>query len=207
MFLFFASVSLAQNLANDNDKVVYSMGVTLADDLKKAGMENFDRKLLMQAIEDYMMGKSAMDATAAKSILTKFKSDMAAKAGTDFLAANAKKPGVISLPNGIQYEILASGPAGGPKPLLTDKVKTHYHGTLIDGKVFDSSVQRGEPISFPLNGVIRGWQEALQLMSVGDKWRIYLPYNMAYGERGAGGSIPPYSALIFEVELLGINEQ
>ncbi len=205
-FLFFASVALAQNMMDDNSKMVYAMGVTVADDLKKSGMEKFDRNLLIKAIDEYMAGNSTMDITAAKGIINKFKADMMAKAGTDFLAANAKKPGVISLPNGIQYEVLASGPAGGPKPKLTDKVKTHYHGTLIDGKVFDSSVQRGEPISFGLGQVIKGWQEALQLMSVGDKWRIYLPYNMAYGERGAGGSIPPYAALIFEVELLGINE-
>lgn len=205
-FLFFASMALAQNMTDDKSNMVYAMGVTVADDMKKAGLEKFDKNLLIKAIDEYMAGKSTMDLNAARGIINKFKTDMMIKAGADFLAANAKKPGVISLPNGIQYEVLASGPAGGPKPKLTDKVKTHYHGTLIDGKVFDSSVQRGEPISFGLGQVIKGWQESLQLMSVGDKWRIYLPYNLAYGERGAGGSIPPYATLIFEVELLGINE-
>jgi len=205
-FLFFASMALAQNMTDDKSNMVYAMGVTVADDMKKAGLEKFDKNLLIKAIDEYMAGKSTMDLNAARGIINKFKTDMMIKTGADFLAANAKKPGVISLPNGIQYEVLASGPAGGPKPKLTDKVKTHYHGTLIDGKVFDSSVQRGEPISFGLGQVIKGWQESLQLMSVGDKWRIYLPYNLAYGERGAGGSIPPYATLIFEVELLGINE-
>ena len=93
----------------------------------------------------------------------------------------------------------------GPIPKATDKVKTHYHGTLLDGKVFDSSVQRGQPIDFPVNGVIQGWQEALQLMPVGSKWKLFVPYNLAYGERGAGGSIGPYETLIFEVELIAIN--
>ncbi len=113
-FLFFASVALAQNMMDDNSKMVYAMGVTVADDLKKSGMEKFDRNLLIKAIDEYMAGNNTMDITAAKSIINKFKADMMAKAGTDFLAANAKKPGVISLPNGIQYEVLASGPAGGP---------------------------------------------------------------------------------------------
>lgn len=131
--------------------------------------KNYDKTLLIKAIDDYMAGKSAMDVTAAKKMMMKFRTDMSIKVGADFLVANSKKPGVISLPNGIQYEVLASGPAGGPKPKLTDKVKTHYHGTSIYGKVFDSSVQRGEPISFGLGQVIRGWQESLQLMSVGDK--------------------------------------
>lgn len=206
VFLFAASIALAQNMTEDKNKMIYAMGVTLADDLKKSGIENYDKALLIQAIDEYMAGKSSMDLNTARSIINKFRADMAMKAGVEFLAENAKKPGVISLPNGIQYEVLVSGPANGPKPTLSDKVKTHYHGTLIDGKVFDSSVQRGEPISFGLGQVIRGWQEALQLMTIGDKWRIFLPYNMAYGERGAGGSIPPYAALIFEVELLGINE-
>jgi FKBP-type peptidyl-prolyl cis-trans isomerase FklB len=205
-FLFYASMALAQDLTDEKSKVTYALGITLGEDLKSAGFQNYDKALLIKAIDDHLAGKGSMDAAAAKSIMTKFKTDMNIKVGADFLAANSKKPGVISLPNGIQYEVLASGPAGGPKPKLTDKVKTHYHGTLIDGKVFDSSVQRGEPISFGLGQVIKGWQESLQLMSVGDKWRIFLPYNMAYGERGAGASIPPYATLIFEVELLGINE-
>jgi len=130
---------------------------------------------------------------------------MKAKEGRDFLAANAKKPGVVTTASGLQYEVMVQG-AGGAKPKATDKVKTHYHGTLTNGTIFDSSVQRGEPISFGLNQVIKGWTEGLQLMSVGDKYRFFIPFELAYGERGAGGVIPPYATLIFEVELLGINE-
>lgn len=114
------------------------------------------------------------------------------------------REGVISLPSGLQYEVITMG--DGKKPSATSKVRTHYHGTLINGDVFDSSVDRGEPISFPVNGVIKGWQEALQLMPIGSKWRLFIPYFLAYGERGAGADIKPYSALIFEVELLGIEE-
>eukprot|EP00095_Tigriopus_kingsejongensis_P000106 maker-scaffold2108_size20737-snap-gene-0.0 protein:Tk00106 transcript:maker-scaffold2108_size20737-snap-gene-0.0-mRNA-1 annotation:"peptidylprolyl isomerase" len=116
---------------------------------------------------------------------------------------NAKKEGVVTLPSGLQYEIMTEG--SGEKPAATDTVKTHYHGTLIDGTVFDSSVQRGEPISFPLNGVISGWTEGLQLMPVGSKWRLFVPSNLAYGERGQG-AIQPHSTLVFEVELLGIEK-
>lgn len=122
--------------------------------------------------------------------------------GLQFLAENAKKDGVVVLESGLQYEILIEG--NGPKPSATDTVTCHYHGTLIDGRVFDSSVQRGAPASFPLNRVISGWTEALQLMGVGSKWRLYLPPHLAYGDRQAGALIQPNSSLIFEVELLGI---
>lgn len=122
--------------------------------------------------------------------------------GETFLAANAKKPGITVTASGLQYEIITQG--AGSIPTKTSRVKTHYHGTLIDGTVFDSSVTRGQPIDFPVNGVIAGWTEALQLMPVGSKWRLYIPHNLAYGERGAGASIAPYSALIFDVELIDI---
>lgn len=204
--LFFGSIALAQTMTNNDEQVMYSLGVVLADDIKKSGLEKADKAIIVKAIDEYLSGTNSVDLNTARNIVNKKKSDLAAKAGQDFLAANAKKAGVTSTASGLQYEVINAAPAGGKKPLITDKVKTHYHGTLIDGKVFDSSVQRGEPISFPVNGVIKGWQEVLQLMSVGDKWRVFIPYNLAYGERGAGGSIPPYSALIFEVELLGINE-
>lgn len=125
-----------------------------------------------------------------------------AAAGEAFLAENAKKPGVTVTASGLQYEVITQG--SGAIPSKTSKVKTHYHGTLIDGTVFDSSVNRGQPIDFPVNGVIAGWTEALQLMPVGSKYRLYIPHNLAYGERGAGASIKPYSALIFDVELLDI---
>ncbi|KXK41853.1 MAG: Peptidylprolyl isomerase [Bacteroidetes bacterium OLB11] len=124
------------------------------------------------------------------------------EAGLSFLEENKKKEGVVSLPSGLQYEVLQEG--DGAKPKETDTVTCHYHGMLIDGKVFDSSVQRGIPASFPLNRVISGWTEALQLMNVGSKWRLYLPPHLAYGEQQAGPMIGPNSTLIFEVELLGI---
>jgi FKBP-type peptidyl-prolyl cis-trans isomerase FklB len=124
--------------------------------------------------------------------------------GEAFLAENAKRAEVTVTASGLQYEILSSGDASGTKPAVNSKVKTHYHGTLINGEVFDSSVQRGQPIEFAVNGVIAGWTEALQLMVPGDKWKLYIPHNLAYGAQGAGGAIGPYQALIFEVELLDI---
>ncbi len=130
------------------------------------------------------------------------KAELAAAAGEAFLAENAKKAGIVVTESGLQYEVLTAG--SGAKPSRADKVRTHYHGTLIDGTVFDSSYHRGQPAEFPVSGVIAGWTEALQLMPVGAKYRLYIPHNLAYGERGAGGAIKPYSALIFDVELLDI---
>lgn len=130
------------------------------------------------------------------------KAQVAAAAGEAFLAENAKKAGIVVTESGLQYEVLTAG--SGAKPSRSDKVRTHYHGTLIDGTVFDSSYNRGQPAEFPVSGVIAGWTEALQLMPVGAKYRLYIPHNLAYGERGAGGAIKPYSALIFDVELLDI---
>ena len=124
------------------------------------------------------------------------------EAGEKFLAENAKKEGVVTLPSGLQYEVIAEG--NGNRPSATDRVKCHYEGTLIDGTVFDSSIKRGEPAVFGVNQVIKGWVEALQLMKEGAKWRLYIPYDMAYGENGAGELIPPYSALIFDVELISV---
>ena len=133
--------------------------------------------------------------------------NMSAKAkeeGEKFLAENAKREGVKTTASGLQYEVLEA--TIGQKPKATDTVRVHYEGTLIDGTVFDSSYKRGESIAFPLNGVIKGWTEGLQLMSVGSKYKFFIPYQLAYGERGAGASIPPYAALIFTVELLGIEK-
>ena len=125
------------------------------------------------------------------------------KEGQDFLATNKQKEGVVELPSGLQYEILKEG--DGPKPKETDKVLCHYHGTLINGTNFDSSVQRGQPIAFPLNQVIKGWTEGVQLMGVGSKWRFFIPPHLGYGDRQVGPTIGPNSTLIFDVELLGIN--
>jgi len=125
------------------------------------------------------------------------------KAGQEFLATNKQKPGVTTLPSGLQYEVITEGT--GIKPLARNNVTCHYHGTLIDGTVFDSSVKRGQPATFPLNRVISGWTEGLQLMGVGSKWRFFIPPNLAYGERQTGSDIGPNSTLIFEVELLGVS--
>ncbi len=125
------------------------------------------------------------------------------KAGQDFLEANRQKKGITALPSGLQYEVITEGT--GIKPLVSNKVTCHYHGTLIDGTVFDSSVKRGQPATFPLNMVIKGWTEGLQLMTVGSKWRFFIPPHLAYGERQTGAHIGPNSTLIFEVELLGVN--
>ena len=130
-------------------------------------------------------------------------STKAKEEGEKFLAENAKREGVKTTASGLQYEVLEA--TLGQKPKATDSVRVHYEGTLIDGTVFDSSYKRGESIAFPLNGVIKGWTEGLQLMSVGSKYKFFIPYQLAYGERGAGASIPPYAALIFTVELLGIE--
>lgn len=138
--------------------------------------------------------------------LSQLKSEKAAQnltAGQQFLEGNRKKEGVVELPSGLQYEIIKEG--SGERPTATSKVTCHYHGTLIDGTVFDSSVKRGQPATFPLNMVISGWTEALQLMPVGSKWRLYLPPQLAYGDRQTGAHIGPNSTLIFEVELLGIS--
>jgi len=125
------------------------------------------------------------------------------KAGMDFLEANKQKPGVVSLPSGLQYEVITEGE--GIKPLATQNVTCHYHGTLIDGTVFDSSVKRGQPATFPLNAVIKGWTEGLQLMNTGSKWRFFIPPQLAYGDRQVSAAIGPNSTLIFEVELLGVS--
>jgi FKBP-type peptidyl-prolyl cis-trans isomerase FklB len=125
------------------------------------------------------------------------------KAGQDFLEANKTKPGIVALPSGLQYEVMTEG--SGEKPLASNKVTCHYHGTLIDGTVFDSSVQRGQPATFPLNAVIKGWTEGLQLMPTGSKWRFFIPPHLGYGDRQVGGQIGPNSTLVFEVELLGIS--
>lgn len=204
-FLYFSSISLAQKLKTKIDSISYAAGLSAAEDLKSREANDINAKIFSQAFIAGMKNeKTQMDKQKAALIFSNYLTDLRVKPGVNFLEANAKKPGVISLPSGLQYEIVTKGP-DGPKPLATDKVKTHYHGMLINGEVFDSSVERGEPISFPLNQVIPGWTEGVQLMSVGDKFKFFIPYQLAYGERGAGNVIPPYSALIFEVELLGIN--
>ncbi len=161
----------------------------------KAAMKNEATLLNTTDCEQYVQSG------ASKQQMKQYESNKIA--GEEFLANNKKKEGVISLDNGLQYEVLKQG--DGAKPKATDEVIVHYHGTLTDGTIFDSSVDRGETISFPLNRVIKGWTEILQLMPIGSKWRVYIPYQMAYGDRPAGPHIKPYSALIFEIELFGIK--
>lgn len=196
---------------NLQDSLSYAYGITTATSIKNQGLDKPNYDLFMKAMKDVYNQSSQLSNEQAQAFLKEVNSKKAAsegeanrKAGEAFLAANKSKPGVITLPSGLQYKILTKG-KGTQKPTLTDKVKTHYHGTLIDGTVFDSSVDRGQPISFPVNGVIRGWVEILQLMVPGDKFEIYVPYDLAYNAR-ATGKIKAYSALIFTVELIDIEK-
>jgi FKBP-type peptidyl-prolyl cis-trans isomerase FklB len=189
----------------------YSLGMSMATQLMQTGLENLDVEAFVKAFTEIMKNEepSMSLEEASKHIQAYFNAkqnemlEMNKKEGERFLSENKEKENVVSLPSGLQYEILTVG--DGPVPTATDTVKCHYHGTLIDGTVFDSSVQRGQPATFGVTQVIKGWVEALQLMPVGSKWRLFVPSNMAYGEQGAGNDIQPNSALIFEVELLGIE--
>lgn len=193
------------------DSVSYGIGATIGRNLKKDGLDSIDVELLSQGIKEVFEGKDlAFTPEAAQTIIQAYvqgiqskKGEVSVAAGKEFLVENSKKEGVITLPSGLQYTVIKAGT--GPKPGPEDKVTTHYHGTLVDGKVFDSSVDRGQPVSFAVNGVIPGWTEALQLMSVGSKWKLFVPSNLAYGERGAGGDIGPNETLIFDVELISID--
>jgi FKBP-type peptidyl-prolyl cis-trans isomerase FklB len=184
----------------------YGVGRQMGDQLAANAFDGVDPEAVAQGVIDALTGKPSQierkDIEDAFRAMTARMEEKQSKAGDQFLAGNAKKDGIAVTASGLQYEIITAGT--GAKPTASSQVKTHYHGTLIDGTVFDSSVQRGQPIDFPVNGVIAGWTEALQLMPVGSKWRLFIPHNLAYGARGAGDSIPPYSALIFEVELLDI---
>lgn len=194
------------------ERVSYALGVNIAANIKKQGFDSLDSRALAQAFKDYLNAQPLLISEGASEQviqeyfqgLQKAKAEKNKLAGEAFLAENKKKPGVITLPSGLQYQVITEGT--GPIPKDTNTVTTHYHGTLIDGTVFDSSVQRGQPASFPVNGVIQGWVEALQLMKVGSKWKLFVPSNLAYGERGAGGAIGPDAALIFEVELISIDK-
>jgi len=205
-------------LASKNDSVSYALGVLIGESNKQQmkdapGVDQLNKEILIAAFQKAFLGDSVqIKAEAANATvqaffaeISKVEADKNIKAGEDFLAANASKAGVVTLPSGLQYEIITAGT--GVKPKAEDQVKCHYHGTTIDGKVFDSSVDRGEPAVFPVNRVIPGWTEALQLMPIGSKWKLYIPSALAYGERGAGQDIKPNSALIFEVELLEIVKQ
>ena len=212
LFMFFSSLVIAQDLTNKLDSVSYSLGLMLGNNIKKDGIEEVNQEIVAKAIEDVMQddGDYKINRQAAKiyytnymTALKKEKTKAARADGEAYLLKNATKKGVITTASGLQYEVMKKG--DGPMPTAKDKVEVHYHGTLIDGKVFDSSVDRGKTISFPVMGVIKWWQEALQLMHVGEKLKLTIPQSLAYGKRGAGANIPPYSTLVFEVELFGIQ--
>lgn len=199
-------------LKTELDSVSYGLGVSIAQNLKNQGIDELDATALAKGVEDALAGndlklKEEQIGELLNAYMKK-KSEEKSKAqiekGKKFLEENGKRPEVVTLPSGLQYEIIKEGT--GEKPTINDKVTTHYTGKLIDGTVFDSSVERGQPATFPVSGVIKGWTEALQLMPKGSKWRLYIPYDLAYGERGAGGKIGPYETLIFDIELLDINK-
>ena len=193
------------------DKISYAIGLSMGQNLMGSGVTSLEYADLAAGIKDVLeKNQPQISYQEAQQVLGKFFSELEQKiagqakaAGEAFLAENAKREGVKVTESGLQYEVLEA--TIGQKPKATDKVRVHYEGTLIDGTVFDSSYKRGESITFGLNQVIKGWTEGLQLMSVGSKYKLYIPYQLAYGERGAGANIPPYAALIFTVELLGIE--
>lgn len=197
-------------LKTELDSISYGLGVSIAQNLKSQGITELEATALTKGLEDVLAGNALkLDEAAIGTMLNTYmqkkaqeKSKGVIEAGKEFLAQNGKRAEVTTLPSGLQYEIITKGT--GAIPTLSDKVTTHYHGTLIDGTVFDSSVDRGQPASFPVSGVIKGWTEALQLMPVGSKWKLFIPYDLAYGERGAGAQIGPYSTLVFDIELLEI---
>lgn len=192
------------------EKVSYALGLSLGKNLLSSGVTTLDATKLARGIQDVLEQKQTeISYEEAEAIINDFfqslqekMTDKAQGEGKAFLEANAKRTEVVTLDSGLQYEIMTKGT--GVIPKASDSVKVHYHGTLVDGNVFDSSVRRGEPATFGVTQVIRGWVEALQLMPVGSKWKLFIPSELAYGAQGAGKSIAPHSALIFEVELLDI---
>ena len=204
-------------LKTQKDKVSYALGMNLGTNLHKQSIE-VDPAIVLRGLKDALAAGKTMltddEARAALMQLTadvrkkqeakmKVAGDASKKVGTEFLAANKAKDGIVTLPSGLEYKILTEGT--GPKPVATDSVVCNYRGTLINGTEFDSSYKRGQPATFPVNGVIKGWTEALQLMPVGSKWQLFVPSDLAYGERGPSPEIGPNATLIFEVELLSIQ--
>ena len=211
------TASAAPVLSTKKDKVSYAIGADLGKKLKASSID-VDSAVLTRALKDVLTdGKPAMSDDEIRATLTDLSKDLQQKqvaaaketseknrkSGEDFLAANKGKDGVVVLPSGLQYKILQAG--SGPKPTAADTVVCNYKGTLIDGKEFDSSFKRGQPATFPVGGVIKGWTEALQLMPVGSKWQLFIPPDLAYGDKQAGPDITPGSTLVFEVELVSIQ--
>jgi len=204
-------------LKTQKDKVSYALGSNLGTNLHKQSVE-VDPAIVLRGLKDALAGgKMLLTDDEARAALTQLQAEVRnkqqekmkvagelnRKEGTEFLAANKAKEGIVTLPSGLQYRILTAG--AGPKPAATDTVSCNYRGTLTNGTEFDSSYKRGQPASFPVNGVIKGWTEALQLMPVGSKWQLFIPSELGYGDRGAGADIGPGATLIFEVELLSIQ--
>ena len=200
------------------DKLSYALGIGIGSQLAGMGAKELNIDDFAQAIKDVISGSELkVDNVEAQTLVQNFFQEQEAKqqaaaaeagkaakaAGEAFLAENGKKEGVVTLPSGLQYQVLKEG--NGKKPSATDQVVCHYEGTLIDGTVFDSSYQRNQPATFGLNQVIAGWTEGVQLMQEGAKYRFFIPYNLAYGERGAGAQIPPFAALVFDVELIEVK--
>lgn len=200
------------------DKLSYALGIGIGSQLAGMGAKELNIDDFAQAIKDVISGSELkVDNAEAQTLVQNFFQEQEAKqqataaeagkvakaAGEAFLAENGKKDGVVTLPSGLQYQVLKEG--NGKKPSATDQVVCHYEGTLIDGTVFDSSYQRNQPATFGLNQVIAGWTEGVQLMQEGAKYRFFIPYNLAYGERGAGAQIPPFAALVFDVELIEVK--
>jgi FKBP-type peptidyl-prolyl cis-trans isomerase FklB len=212
-FLVSCQTKLANvNLQSELDSVSYCIGLSIGINLQDSPMKEINYLAVAKGMEDGFGGTNSIDPYEANRIISTYmqnlekESSLSNKAeGEKFLEENKAKSGVVTLESGLQYRIIREGT--GPKPKLTDNVTVHYHGTLIDGTVFDSSIDRGEPVTFPVNGVIQGWQEALQLMPVGSKWELFVPSDLAYGSRAmAGSKIQANMVLIFEVELISINE-
>ena len=200
------------------DKLSYALGIGIGSQLAGMGAKELNIDDFAQAIKDVISSSELkVDNAEAQTLVQNFFQEQEAKqqaaaaeagkvakaAGEAFLAENGKKDGVVTLPSGLQYQVLKEG--DGKKPSATDQVVCHYEGTLIDGTVFDSSYQRNQPATFGLNQVIAGWTEGVQLMQEGAKYRFFIPYNLAYGERGAGAQIPPFAALVFDVELIEVK--
>jgi len=201
---------------SQKDEVSYALGLNWGNNLRRESVE-VDPDLVLQGLKDALAGgKTQITDEEARAALVRLQNDLRTRdearmreeaeknraAGDAYRAANKAKEGVVTLPSGLEYKIMTAGT--GPKPMLTDKVTCNYRGSLIDGTEFDSSYKRGEPATFPVSGVIKGWTEALQLMPVGSKWQLVIPPELAYGPNGKGGVIPPNATLVFEVELLSI---
>lgn len=192
------------------DKYSYGLGLGIAQNMLSMGAEDIKLDDFIQALKDVFEGKpTAMSFNEAQEIVSAHFAELEKQAaaaaieqGEMFLKINKERPGVVALKSGLQYEVLKSG--NGRQPKATDQVRCHYEGRLVDGTLFDSSIERGETAVFGVNQVIQGWVEALQLMREGDKWKLFIPYQLGYGAQGAGGAIPPYSTLVFEVELLQV---